>query len=103
MIPDLIKQHLKSSWGDQASALDCYAWVKFTDSEGLWDCYIFSMNPENEDEIMCIIDSVDLEITDWTMTELVLSYQHMGQEPLIDTEFRRQRVNELYKRLREER
>jgi len=93
------KHLLKKQWGDIADSLDCYAEVKFIDPQSSWACYVYAMNPENEDEIMCLIVGRVIETCQWTLTELFREYNSHGEHPVIDTDYRRIKLRSIFKRL----
>ena len=99
MFSQKIKDALKKNWGEKADSMNCYAEVKFIDPLSHWACYIFAMNPKNEDEIVCILNSERLDVCEWSMTELCVSYNSEGEHPVIDDEYRRTRACELFKKL----
>ncbi len=102
MISSEIKELLKLNWGAKAEAMNCYAEVKFMDDLSVWACYIFAMNPDNEDEICCLIKTgFIIESVRWSLQEIYKCYNSEGEPPKIDKEFRRMRVAELFKKLSE--
>lgn len=99
MISEKIKNILKHNWGERADAMDCYAEVKFTDNLSGWSCYIYAINPRDEDQIECILRGHSVEIGYWSLTEIYSTYNAWGDPPKIDNEYRRTKVDQLYKRL----
>ncbi len=99
MITEKIKEALRKNWGDKANALSCYAELKFIDPISSWSCYIYAMNPETEYEIKCLVYDRGIEIVDWNWIDLFNAYNREGEYPVIDREFRRIRVDVLYKKL----
>jgi len=99
MLSEAIIATLKSNWGDRATCMACFAEVKFIDELSGWSCYILAMNPDNEDEIACIVKGFDVELCTWSLRELKQSYNSIGEAPCIDLEYRRVRALELFKRL----
>lgn len=99
MLSEQIKESLKKNWGEKANALDCYAEVKFFDPLSDWKCYIFGLNPNDEDEIACIVISEQIEVGKWSLKELYLTYNREGEHPIIDQEYRRTRASELLNKL----
>lgn len=89
------------NWGDNANALNCYAEVKFIDERSTWACYVYALNPRDEDTIACIINGISLEVCQWSLQELHSTYNSYGENPIIDTEFRKIRASELFKKLSE--
>ena len=94
------KKTLFENWGDKADALDCYCEVKFTDPLGGWDCYIFAINPYDQEEISCLIaDKTGAEVRDWSFLHLLSTYNREGKYPVIDHEFRRVKASHLFRKL----
>lgn len=93
------KEVLKANWGERATCMACFAEVKFIDELSGWSCYILAINPDNEDEIACIVKGFDVELCTWSLKELYHSYNVEGESPCIDHEYRRVRASELFKRL----
>jgi hypothetical protein len=102
MLSQILKEKLKSNWGDKANALDCYAEVKLIDPlSSSWACYIFAMN-EDEELIHCLLysNAIGPEIYKQSISDIYAMYNEEGENPVIDTEYRRTRVTELIRRLR---
>lgn len=99
MFTDKQKEKLKVSWGDKADSLACYAEVRIFDPLSRWQCYIYAMNPADENDIACIIAGESLEICDWQVSEIQKAYNAEGESPVIDTEYRPMRAAELFKKL----
>lgn len=101
VIPQAIKESLKKNWGEKAEALNCYAEVKLIDPLSSWACYIFAMD-QNEEMIQCLLhsDAMGVEIYSLCISDVYRMYNEDGENPVIDDEYRRVRVTELLKRLR---
>lgn len=101
MITRSIKEDLKKNWGEKAETLNCYAEVKLIDPLSSWACYLFAMD-NNEEMIECLLysDSMGVEIHTESLEEIFHRYNEQGENPVIDTEYRRTRVVELLRRLR---
>ena len=101
-IPEDRKKALLRNWGPMAESLDCVAEIKVIDQREHWACYVFAMNPENEDEIACLFHDKlgGIEIWDWSWHELCQLYDGEGEYPMLDPEYRRIRVTALLKRLK---
>ncbi len=95
------KTKLKASWGEKASSMACMAEVRVYDPLSPWECYIYALNPENEDEILCIIKGFFVEITEWRLSELASRFNAQGEPVSIDNTYRPQRAAELFKILNE--
>ncbi len=101
MITDKATLLLTKNWGEKADAMDCYCEVKFIDVFSRWECYIFALNPEDENGIQCIVKHKDdVEIVEWSLDELNRHYNTEGEYPTLDNEFRRIKADVLYKRLK---
>lgn len=94
------KPQLLNNWGDKADALECYCEVKFIDEYSSWSCYIYAMDPSDEDTIACIIEGPWVELATWSLRELYWTYNSIGDHPVIDTEFRRIKAANLYEHLK---
>ena len=105
MLNPLQRKQLIENWGEKAESLDCKAFVRFFDKQSHWQCYVFALNPENFDEILCIIQAGkrgEATVTDWSLKEISLAYNSEGEAPRIDKEYRPIYVQELLKKLRKE-
>ncbi len=101
MINAKLKEILKDNWGERAESLNCYAEVKFFDEKSRWACYVYAMNPQDENEIACIIDNGgELEETTWFLSEMLQCYNDLGEHPTIDKEYRKIKASHLFKILR---
>jgi len=100
-LSDKIKEVLKGNWGEKADALNCYAEIKFIDPLSDWACYIFALNPNDENEIDCLIKGQTIELCKWSLIDLGNCFNSEGERPKIDTEFRRTRASQLFKKLSE--
>jgi hypothetical protein len=101
VIPKHVKEALKATWGDKASTLQCYAEVKIIDPLSSWACYIFAMS-EDEKEVQCLVytHGIGAQILTLDFCDLFLMYNAHGENPVIDTEYRRTLVTELLKRFK---
>lgn len=95
------KEALKKNWGERADTLNCYAEVKLIDPLSSWCCYIFAMD-DSEEMIHCLLysDAMGVEIYTQSMYDIQSMYNEEGEHPRIDKEYRRTRVTELLRRLR---
>ena len=94
-------ERLKANWGEKADSMACYAEVRVYDPQSNWACYIYALNPDDEDEIACIITGFTVEVCDWKMSELYKTYNELGLPPEVDKEYRPIRASELFKELNE--
>ncbi len=100
MLTEKQKDKLKSNWGEKADSLQCLAEVRIYDPCSNWQCYIYAMNPENEDEIKCIIEGFIVSIEEkWQMSSIENLYNSNGESVKIDEEYRPKRADEVFKNL----
>lgn len=102
MVTEDRKNRLKSSWGDKAESMNCYVEVRVFDPRSSWECYIYAMNPEDEDEICCIIKGFFVEVSAWKMSELANRFNSEGDNLQIDYSYNPRKAVEELKRLKEE-
>lgn len=95
------KQKLMKSWGEKADSMACLAEVRVFDPLSSWECYIYAINPDDEDEISCIINGFELEVSTWSMKSLEASFNEHGEHPIIDKEYRPRQAVDLFKILTE--
>jgi len=95
------KKKLIENWGDRAEAMDCLVEVKYIDELSRFACYIYALNPEDEDEIACIIHTGHIDVCKWSLRELQRSYNGHGDNPIIDSEFRSTLASTLLKKLKD--
>ncbi len=96
-------EKLKASWGEKASSMACMCEVRIYDPLSPWSCYIYAVNPDDEDEISCIITGFEVETCTWRLSELTSRFNAEGEPPQVDYEYRPRRAAELFKILSEER
>ncbi len=100
MLTNQTKKKLKANWL-LAESMDCNAEARVYDPGSPWECYIFAMNPEEENEIWCIINGFDVEITLYYINSLFEMFNAKGESPIIDEEFRPRHAGQIYKKLTE--
>ena len=99
MLNQEILDALKANWGEKANAMNCYTEVKFVDESGKWYCYVYALDPNDEDTIACILPNP--RAIEWSLKELYATYDLNGEYVQEDQEFRRIRTAELFKKLSE--
>lgn len=100
MISEQMKEKLKHNWGEKADALHCFCEVKIQEPAGRWECYIYAINPEDEDQCMGIMKfNTMVSAQEWSIQDLMHTYNYKGEYPIIDKEFRRRKADVLYKKL----
>ena len=102
MISEYRTNRLKSNWGDQASSMNCLAEVRVYDPLSAWECYIYALNPEDGDEVECIV-KVGKDhpacVEKWFLTNIFSLFNRYGEGVKIDREYRPCRAAELLKKL----
>ncbi len=99
-IPLKVIKKLKTSWGDKADCLETVAELRVFDPLSCWECYIYSMNPEDEDQIQCILHGFTIEVCDWRLSELLSHFNAEGEAPIIDREYRPRKAKTILKLLK---
>lgn len=97
------KEKLKASWGEKASSMACMAEVRVFDPLSPWECYIYALDPEDEDTICCIIKGFFVEVCEWRLSEVASRFNANGEPVQVDTEYRPRRAAELFKILNQRR
>ena len=95
-------EKLKANWGARAQALACYAEIRVYDPLSNWECYLLAVNPNDDNELNCIISTnkwASPNVSDWTLDELNMLYNSAGESPVIDEEYRPVWAFELFKKL----
>lgn len=92
---------LASNWGEPADSLACMAEVRVYDPLSRWECYIYAINPDDEDEVCCLINGFFVEVCEWRLSELSSCFNVAGYAPMVDMEYRPRRADELFKILME--
>lgn len=101
MLNSTQRERLLKNWGAPADSMACNAEVRIYDPASSWECYIYALNPDGEDEIACMIRGHDVEICDWRLSEIPTLYNSEGNPPVVDREFRPRWAAELFKHLNE--
>lgn len=68
-----------------------------------WQCYILAVNPNDEDDIYCIISpdkNMEPEVCVWSRYVMSMLYNAVGEEVKQDTEYRPRIASEIYKQLK---
>ena len=88
MLTQIQKEKLKASWGEKADCLAATAELRVYDPLSCWECYIFAMNPEDQDEIACILHGFTVEVCNWRLSELSNHFNEEGERPVFDRQYR---------------
>jgi hypothetical protein len=100
MLNNRQKKELLKNWEVAESGFP-YAEVRLYAPKSSWECYLIALNPRCEDEVICLLHAEDVEITNWTLTEIKMCFDSDGNSPYVDLEFRRRKVSEIIKDIRE--
>lgn len=101
MINNEQRKRLIENW-DIATCGFPYAEVRLYAPRSNWECYLIALNPDDMDEVICLLKAEGLEVTNWTLREIKKCYDANGYPPCVDFEYRRKKVSEIIKKLREE-
>jgi hypothetical protein len=102
MLASKVVQKLKANWV-KAESLDCMAEARIYNTLPNWECFIYAMNPEGEDEIQYIFNGIDLEVVEaGSLSGLLHIFNREGEYPQIDREYRPRLASEIFNKLRKE-
>lgn len=93
-------EKLKANWGDKADSFDCKAEVRVYDPLSSWECYIYAMNPREEDEIMCVIKAFHVQVINWKISDMLNCFNAEGEGAIVDIEFHPREIKQIYKKLK---
>lgn len=99
-------EKLNANWGERADSMACYAEVRIYDPSSYWECYIYALNPEDNDEIDCIVKVGRDQppcVERWFLTNIKGLFNSQGESVEVDNEYRPRRTAELFKKLSETR
>jgi hypothetical protein len=102
MINATQSERLKANWGYKADAMACMAEVRLYDPMSHWQCFIYAMNPEDDNEIQCILsvgNNTAPAIARWTLPEIIALYNSIGEGVQIDPEYRPRMASQIFKML----
>jgi len=92
-------EKLKANWGEKADGMECKAEVRVYDPLSKIEFYIYALNPDNDDDIMFLGVSDNLELGQWSMQSLKSFYNAHGEPLTVDQEYRPRYINEIFKKL----
>lgn len=100
MLNKKILDKLQENWGERANSLNCYAEVRFYDPFSSWSCYLFAMDPMEQDDIQCLVSEGEFFcIIHWKLHQLYSAYNCEGNSPFLDDEYRPIHMSTLVKRM----
>ncbi len=88
---------LLANWGEKSSSMACMAEVRIYDPCSSWECYVYAMNPEDEDQICCLIKGFSVEVAEWRLSELANRFNSEGEFVQMDYEYQPRLASELFK------
>ncbi len=94
-------QSLQNNWGEKAEALACKALLRLFDPMSCWECFIIAQNPQDEDEVYCILHAETVEVCTCSLKELLSMYNSEGEQIQRDSEYRPRLASEIYRQLTE--
>jgi hypothetical protein len=95
------RQKLLASWGERADSLAATAELRVYDPLSCWECFIYALNPDDQDEIACILHGFTVETCNWRLSELASHFNANGEAPIVDKEYRSREANVILKMLRD--
>lgn len=99
MISDQERKRLLINWPHRDS-IACVAEVRLFDELSDWQCLLLAMNPDDEDEVYCLISGFHAEWSAWRLSEIMQRYNEHGEQVCKDMEYRPRRAYEIYNQLR---
>jgi len=105
----VLNQHsikrLKNNWGEKADSLHCLAEIRLYDPQSTWECYLYALNPEDEDEVRCIVKvshQQEPSLEKWYLTNIKSLFNSHGEGVQVDQEYRPINTRILFKKLKGE-
>ncbi len=98
-------EKLKANWGEKADSVFCMAEIRLYDPLSLWECYLLSLNPDDEDEVVCIVKigrNCSPSVETWSLKNIRGLFNQNGEGVLVDEEYRPRFSTELIKQLKEQ-
>ena len=95
------KKALINNWGDRAESLACNAIVRLYDPLSKWECYLYAMNPQDENDVLVILRNglgVCVLNETWTMNELDALFNEHGEGIGVDESYRPRSIESILKR-----
>lgn len=93
-------EELKTAW-NKADMLEVFALFRIDDPAGGLTFYVLAVDPDDEDQMMCIVDSpVSLEVTAVNMKDVFALHDNEGNKARIDPGFRPINAYTLFNKLR---
>ena len=100
ILTQALKDKLKANWL-LAESMACKAELRVYDPLSVWQCYLIAMNPQDENEVACILSTTmgHCIYTLWTIKEINDLYNWEGEKPSIDLEYRPRMASQIFKQL----
>lgn len=84
MLSDTIKDKLRANWA-LADTLIVKAYARYYDKTAKWECYIYALNPDDDNEIKCVIINRDSKsLVGWNLEDLYACYDQWGEPYQLD-------------------
>lgn len=102
MLNNAQQKRLNENWGVLMECLECYAIVRLYDANGPWQCYLIAINPDDQEEVYCIISAgknLPAEVTYFSMQDISCLYNALGERVQVDYEYRPKMAKTLLKEL----
>ena len=94
------REKLKKNWGEKADSLQCKAEVRLYDDQSTWECFIYAMNPQDEDDVKLILKGFTVEICDGSMDALRSMFNANGEPLKRDYHYIPRMADTIYRKLR---
>jgi hypothetical protein len=99
MITESEKKNLMANWGQLSESMSCFAEVKIVGE--IWECYIYAMDPNDENLVQCIIKTrSDCETCTIFLSEILSQLDRKGYFPIRYWDFRKIKADVLFKKLK---
>ena len=94
--------HLIENWSDVMYCLACYATLRVYDTQGPWQCFLIAINPQDQDEVFCIISygKLQADVETCRLSELGQMYNSHGEPLQIDYEYRPKLAYQILRQLK---
>ena len=104
MISQTEINNLIANWGDSmGEMIQKNAMIRIFDHLSKWECFLIAINPEDQDEVFCLLNGFHPELDIWRLTEIFECYNKDGDHPRIDDRFVPINARQLLQNLKEKR
>ena len=89
---------LQANWGDKADSYDCYAWMRLYDPESRWECYVYAIDPLNEQGAKVCVYNGTWVFSQVNLDEMMVSFVcENGRAPRHDLDFKGKHLKNILK------